>query len=99
MGIGIGVLSIVLSIMYPNDDLFPKDAGTSKKQKMKDKDKADDEKYKKYTDLMGSSSRAELNAALSKIEDAEYKKGLLSYLQARYKLDLSAAQMKLHKVS
>ena len=54
------------------------------------KNNQDYRKFKKYTDMLESShfKPKDLNIAIKKIEDQNYKNELLNYLKINYKLDL-----------
>ena len=80
----IGVAAIAFAVANPSIGIDDKGSEfKSTRQKAKDEDEAKYKKYEKYTNLFENSSREDLNAALGKIEDEDYKKGLMSYLQER----------------
>lgn len=54
------------------------------------KNNQDFRKFKKYTDMLESSNfnPNDLNIAIKKIDDQNYKNDLFNYLKTNYKLDL-----------
>ena len=52
------------------------------------KQEKEEKKFKKYTDMLETTSPKDLNTAISKIEDKGYRDELIVYLQKNYNLSL-----------